>query len=63
MLDELLRTLREWMDYQRMLSRKRILNSFPLHITPYPLYDFLPYCGLKWGLNQTRIHIVLYVFD
>lgn len=30
MLDELLRTLREWMDYQRMLSRKRILNSFPL---------------------------------
>lgn len=39
MVDELLCTLREWMDYQRMLSRKRILNSFPL---VFPHTRFMP---------------------
>lgn len=51
MLDELLRTLREWMDYQRMLSRKRILNSFPLTY-PHTRLMIPPIRRVKMGLLQ-----------
>lgn len=51
MLDELLRTLREWMDYQRMLSRKMILNSFPLTL-PHTCPMNSSHGAVKMGLLQ-----------